>query len=147
MFYCSLSWDTRGCRMVNTTTNSTTCECNHLTNFAILMSPWVEVWTHLSQYVYTLWLYCLEDVLYCIAVCAVLNTDINFHRKLRYCVCVSYVYSNWRIILFARYLVRTTDTDTDLLIRGTKVFFYKQSEMIPIELIVCMFVFNLILSL
>ncbi|XP_052791525.1 adhesion G protein-coupled receptor L3-like [Mya arenaria] len=32
-------WDTLGCSLKATDSISTTCECNHLTNFAILMSP------------------------------------------------------------------------------------------------------------
>ncbi|XP_052275533.1 adhesion G protein-coupled receptor L3-like isoform X2 [Dreissena polymorpha] len=36
-------WSTSGCFLLNSTTNLTTCECNHLTNFAVLMSPFVEV--------------------------------------------------------------------------------------------------------
>lgn len=32
--YC---WSQEGCSLVSTTTESTTCKCNHLTNFAILM--------------------------------------------------------------------------------------------------------------
>ncbi|XP_052245372.1 adhesion G protein-coupled receptor L3-like [Dreissena polymorpha] len=36
-------WSTSGCFFVNSTDNLTTCECNHLTNFAVLMSPFVEV--------------------------------------------------------------------------------------------------------
>ncbi|XP_052245369.1 adhesion G protein-coupled receptor L4-like isoform X2 [Dreissena polymorpha] len=36
-------WSTLGCFFVNSTANLTTCECNHLTNFAVLMSPFVEV--------------------------------------------------------------------------------------------------------
>ncbi|KAH3852160.1 hypothetical protein DPMN_094659 [Dreissena polymorpha] len=36
-------WSTSGCFFVNSTAILTTCECNHLTNFAVLMSPFVEV--------------------------------------------------------------------------------------------------------
>ncbi|XP_067675273.1 uncharacterized protein [Haliotis asinina] len=32
-------WSSEGCRVVNNTENMTVCECDHLTNFAILMSP------------------------------------------------------------------------------------------------------------
>ncbi|XP_052279115.1 sushi, von Willebrand factor type A, EGF and pentraxin domain-containing protein 1-like isoform X5 [Dreissena polymorpha] len=38
----SFAWDTFGCSLSNSTTFSSTCTCNHLTNFAILISPWVE---------------------------------------------------------------------------------------------------------
>lgn len=33
------AWSDEGCRLVNTTGTTVTCECSHLTNFAILMSP------------------------------------------------------------------------------------------------------------
>ncbi|XP_046546561.1 uncharacterized protein LOC124256630 isoform X2 [Haliotis rubra] len=32
-------WSSEGCRVVNNTENMTVCDCDHLTNFAILMSP------------------------------------------------------------------------------------------------------------
>lgn len=31
-------WATHGCKTVHTNSNATTCSCNHLTHFAILMS-------------------------------------------------------------------------------------------------------------
>ncbi|XP_052275320.1 sushi, von Willebrand factor type A, EGF and pentraxin domain-containing protein 1-like [Dreissena polymorpha] len=36
------AWDTNGCTLAIQGSNSSMCVCNHLTNFAILMSPWTE---------------------------------------------------------------------------------------------------------
>ncbi|KAL3883254.1 hypothetical protein ACJMK2_029537, partial [Sinanodonta woodiana] len=33
------AWSSKGCRLVSTNDYNTMCECDHLTNFAILMSP------------------------------------------------------------------------------------------------------------
>ncbi|XP_069141358.1 uncharacterized protein [Argopecten irradians] len=33
------AWSTRGCRYISTSDTSTTCTCDHTTNFALLMSP------------------------------------------------------------------------------------------------------------
>ncbi|XP_052242522.1 adhesion G protein-coupled receptor L3-like [Dreissena polymorpha] len=35
-------WSDTGCRVVSFNVNFTTCECDHLTNFAVLMSPFVQ---------------------------------------------------------------------------------------------------------
>lgn len=35
-------WSTQGCRLLTTNKTHTTCSCNHLTNFAVLMAH-VEV--------------------------------------------------------------------------------------------------------
>lgn len=37
------AWSRKGCTPVVQAENRTICQCNHLTNFAILMSPWTEV--------------------------------------------------------------------------------------------------------
>ena len=41
--YCSTNnsgrWATEGCHVKHVTTDTVTCSCNHVTNFAILMSP------------------------------------------------------------------------------------------------------------
>ena len=36
-------WLTDGCEEVNVTNNTVVCECNHLTHFAILLSPNLNV--------------------------------------------------------------------------------------------------------
>ncbi|XP_053392668.1 sushi, von Willebrand factor type A, EGF and pentraxin domain-containing protein 1-like isoform X2 [Mercenaria mercenaria] len=36
------AWDRKGCNFTPSSSSETVCECNHLTNFAILMSPWEE---------------------------------------------------------------------------------------------------------
>ncbi|KAH3809195.1 hypothetical protein DPMN_137556 [Dreissena polymorpha] len=36
------SWDTTGCRVMSSNHSSATCRCTHLTNFAILMSPFIQ---------------------------------------------------------------------------------------------------------
>ncbi|XP_052282056.1 adhesion G protein-coupled receptor L1-like [Dreissena polymorpha] len=36
------SWDTTGCRVMSSNHLSATCRCTHLTNFAILMSPFIQ---------------------------------------------------------------------------------------------------------
>ncbi|XP_053397806.1 adhesion G protein-coupled receptor E3-like [Mercenaria mercenaria] len=36
-------WSDDGCRINSTNASSTVCECNHLTNFAVLMSPFQQV--------------------------------------------------------------------------------------------------------
>ncbi|KAK3584429.1 hypothetical protein CHS0354_017709 [Potamilus streckersoni] len=33
------AWSSQGCKLVSTTDDTTVCQCDHLTNFAILMSP------------------------------------------------------------------------------------------------------------
>ncbi|XP_060606054.1 uncharacterized protein LOC132758398 isoform X2 [Ruditapes philippinarum] len=38
----SVLWENEGCYMVSSNSTTIVCECNHLTNFAILMSPWTE---------------------------------------------------------------------------------------------------------
>ncbi|XP_053393402.1 adhesion G protein-coupled receptor L2-like [Mercenaria mercenaria] len=35
-------WERDGCRVMHSNSSETICECDHLTNFAILMSPWTE---------------------------------------------------------------------------------------------------------
>lgn len=35
-------WETNGCHVKSSTRSSVVCECKHLTNFAVLMSPWRE---------------------------------------------------------------------------------------------------------
>ena len=41
----SVIWGKDGCNVKQTNATVTICECEHLTNFAILMSPWTEVKT------------------------------------------------------------------------------------------------------
>ncbi|NXX27332.1 AGRL3 protein, partial [Nicator chloris] len=41
-------WSTQGCRLLTTNKTHTTCSCNHLTNFAVLMAH-VEVKTYISD--------------------------------------------------------------------------------------------------
>lgn len=36
------AWSQKGCRLVTETSGSATCECNHLTNFAILVDTSVQ---------------------------------------------------------------------------------------------------------
>ncbi|XP_052286124.1 adhesion G protein-coupled receptor L2-like isoform X3 [Dreissena polymorpha] len=36
------AWDTTGCRVLSSNLSSATCRCTHLTNFAILMSPFIQ---------------------------------------------------------------------------------------------------------
>ena len=36
-------WASDGCVLLNSDENKTVCQCDHLTNFAVLMSPFVEV--------------------------------------------------------------------------------------------------------
>ncbi|XP_060606060.1 adhesion G protein-coupled receptor B1-like [Ruditapes philippinarum] len=38
----STTWMKEGCYVKTSGSTTTTCDCNHLTNFAILMSPWTE---------------------------------------------------------------------------------------------------------
>ncbi|XP_052279329.1 adhesion G-protein coupled receptor D1-like [Dreissena polymorpha] len=37
------AWDTTGCLVMSSNHSSATCRCTHLTNFAILMSPFIQV--------------------------------------------------------------------------------------------------------
>ncbi|XP_053396751.1 sushi, von Willebrand factor type A, EGF and pentraxin domain-containing protein 1-like isoform X2 [Mercenaria mercenaria] len=39
----SNGWDNEGCTVTSTNSEETSCKCNHLTNFAILMSPYKQV--------------------------------------------------------------------------------------------------------
>ena len=43
-------WNTNGCGLISQEGSTVTCQCNHLTHFAILLSPGVQVC--LSVYLY-----------------------------------------------------------------------------------------------
>jgi len=45
-------WSTEGCKLVETNFTHTTCECNHLTSFAVLMSPTAPQVKILLKYVF-----------------------------------------------------------------------------------------------
>ena len=38
LFHFSQGWSSEGCRVTGSNDTGTLCECNHMTNFAILMS-------------------------------------------------------------------------------------------------------------
>ncbi|XP_074650732.1 adhesion G protein-coupled receptor L3-like isoform X2 [Tubulanus polymorphus] len=71
------SWSTRGCKRVKTASdkNSTTCSCNHMTNFAVLMST-VSVSDALGLHILTT-VGCSCSIVCCI-VCIIIYIVIDF---------------------------------------------------------------------
>ena len=49
----SAGWNNTGCYAALSNESTTICTCDHLTNFAILMSPWAEV-SHYTQHTDTI---------------------------------------------------------------------------------------------
>ncbi|KAF6092088.1 hypothetical protein HJG60_000357 [Phyllostomus discolor] len=85
-------WATKGCRMVGSRDTSTTCQCTHLSSFAVLMAqydvqeedPFLAVITHIGL---SLSLLCLLLAALTFMLCkAIQNTSTSLHLQL--CICL-----------------------------------------------------------
>ncbi|XP_060040020.1 adhesion G protein-coupled receptor E2-like isoform X1 [Erinaceus europaeus] len=92
-------WDTRGCRTVGITGSSTTCQCSHLSSFAVLMAHYhVEVQEEdfvLDVITYVglgLSLLCLLLAALTFLLCkAIQNTSTSIHLQLSLCLFLAHL--------------------------------------------------------
>ncbi|XP_057575733.1 adhesion G protein-coupled receptor E2-like, partial [Hippopotamus amphibius kiboko] len=90
-------WATRGCRMVGTSNNNTTCQCTHLSIFAVLMAhddvqekdPALTMITYVGL---SLSLLCLFLAALTFLLCkAIQNTSTSLHLQLSLCLFLAHL--------------------------------------------------------
>uniref|UniRef100_A0A8C0YZL2 Adhesion G protein-coupled receptor E2 n=1 Tax=Canis lupus familiaris TaxID=9615 RepID=A0A8C0YZL2_CANLF len=90
-------WSTRGCTMVNSRDTSTTCQCTHLSSFAVLMAhydvqeddPVLAVITYMGL---SLSLLCLLLAALTFLLCkAIQNTSTSLHLQLSICLFLAHL--------------------------------------------------------
>ena len=76
----TLTWSSEGCRLVESETDVTLCECNHLTAFAVLMDLHDYVGKSLALEIMT-WILCLLSII-CLALTIGVFLYSRFKRQL-----------------------------------------------------------------
>ncbi|XP_065788115.1 adhesion G protein-coupled receptor E2-like isoform X1 [Muntiacus reevesi] len=119
-------WDTRGCWVTRTRDKSTTCQCTHLSTFAVLMAhysvqeedPALTVITYVGL---SLSLLCLLLVALTFLLCkAIQNTSTSLHLQLSLCLFLAH-------LLFLTAIDRTENKVLCALIAGALHYLYLAS--------------------
>uniref|UniRef100_A0A4W2DQG9 Adhesion G protein-coupled receptor E2 n=1 Tax=Bos indicus x Bos taurus TaxID=30522 RepID=A0A4W2DQG9_BOBOX len=119
-------WDTRGCWVTSTRDNSTTCQCSHLSIFAVLMAhysvqeedPALTVITYVGL---SLSLLCLLLVALTFLLCkAIQNTSTSLHLQLSLCLFLAH-------LLFLTAIDRTESKVLCAFIAGALHYLYLAS--------------------
>uniref|UniRef100_A0A4W2F1X8 Adhesion G protein-coupled receptor E2 n=1 Tax=Bos indicus x Bos taurus TaxID=30522 RepID=A0A4W2F1X8_BOBOX len=119
-------WDTRGCWVTSTRDNSTTCQCSHLSIFAVLMAhysvqeedPALTVITYVGL---SLSLLCLLLAVLTFLLCkAIQNTSTSLHLQLSLCLFLAH-------LLFLTAIDRTESKVLCAIIAGALHYLYLAS--------------------
>ncbi|XP_045022674.1 adhesion G protein-coupled receptor E2 isoform X2 [Bubalus bubalis] len=119
-------WDTRGCWVTSTRDNSTTCQCSHLSIFAVLMAhysvqeedPTLTVITYVGL---SLSLLCLLLAALTFLLCkAIQNTSTSLHLQLSLCLFLAH-------LLFLTAIDRTENKVLCAIIAGALHYLYLAS--------------------
>ncbi|XP_061266685.1 adhesion G protein-coupled receptor E2-like [Bos javanicus] len=119
-------WDTRGCWVTSTRDNSTTCQCSHLSIFAVLMAhysvqeedPALTVITYVGL---SLSLLCLLLAALTFLLCkAIQNTSTSLHLQLSLCLFLAH-------LLFLTAIDRTESKVLCAIIAGALHYLYLAS--------------------
>ncbi|KAF4008128.1 hypothetical protein G4228_019761 [Cervus hanglu yarkandensis] len=119
-------WDTRGCWVTSTRDNSTTCQCTHLSIFAVLMAhysvqeedPALTVITYVGL---SLSLLCLLLAALTFLLCkAIQNTSTSLHLQLSLCLFLAH-------LLFLTAIDRTENKVLCAIIAGVLHYLYLAS--------------------
>ncbi|XP_054418047.1 adhesion G protein-coupled receptor E2-like [Pteronotus mesoamericanus] len=116
-------WATKGCRMVGSSGTSTTCQCTHLSSFAVLMAPYDAqeedaALAVITQVGLSLSLLCLLLAALTFLLCkAIQNTSTSLHLQL--CICLFLAH-----LLFLTAIDRTEHKVLCAIIAGALHYLY-----------------------
>uniref|UniRef100_G1Q8W4 Adhesion G protein-coupled receptor E2 n=1 Tax=Myotis lucifugus TaxID=59463 RepID=G1Q8W4_MYOLU len=117
-------WSTKGCWMVGTRDTSTTCQCSHLSSFAVLMAHYDEEDPALAVITYvglSLSLLCLLLAALTFLLCkAIQNTSTSLHLQLSLCLFLAH-------LLFLTAIDRTEPKVLCAIIAGALHYLYLAS--------------------